>query len=96
MLLFTQTLKKGGGLQDGQREKEEIHSLQEQLAALKEITVGGAVMRLQLHHFLKWLLICIYGATQTWEIFFFLLSRWSETQFVFTYWFKTTLALYIY
>ncbi|KAF3860141.1 hypothetical protein F7725_000396 [Dissostichus mawsoni] len=32
------TLKKGGGQQDGQKEKEEIHSLQEQLAALKEIT----------------------------------------------------------
>lgn len=45
MLLFTQTLKKGGGQQDGQKEKEEIHSLQEQLAALKEITVGGAVIR---------------------------------------------------
>lgn len=39
-----QTLKKGGGQQDGQKEKEEIHSLQEQLAALKEITVGGAVI----------------------------------------------------
>ncbi len=52
MLLFTQTLKKGGGVQEGQKEKEEIHSLQEQLAALKEITVGGAVMRLCLHHFL--------------------------------------------
>ncbi|XP_041801868.1 centrosomal protein of 104 kDa [Chelmon rostratus] len=37
----TQTLKKRGGLQDGQKEKEEIHSLQEQLAALKEITERG-------------------------------------------------------
>lgn len=46
MLFFTQTLKKGGGQQDGQKEKEEIHSLQEQLAALKEITVSGAVIRL--------------------------------------------------
>uniref|UniRef100_A0A3P8SSM1 Centrosomal protein of 104 kDa n=1 Tax=Amphiprion percula TaxID=161767 RepID=A0A3P8SSM1_AMPPE len=41
---------KGGGQQDGQKEKEEIHSLQEQLAALKEITVGGAVIVLQIHH----------------------------------------------
>ncbi|XP_041655412.1 centrosomal protein of 104 kDa isoform X2 [Cheilinus undulatus] len=40
-LVETQTLKKGGGQQDGQKEKEEIHSLQEQLAALKEITEGG-------------------------------------------------------
>uniref|UniRef100_A0A3Q0S5R0 Centrosomal protein of 104 kDa n=1 Tax=Amphilophus citrinellus TaxID=61819 RepID=A0A3Q0S5R0_AMPCI len=31
---------------DGQKEKEEINSLQEQLAVLKEITVGGAVIRL--------------------------------------------------
>uniref|UniRef100_A0A672ZBZ8 Centrosomal protein of 104 kDa n=1 Tax=Sphaeramia orbicularis TaxID=375764 RepID=A0A672ZBZ8_9TELE len=38
MLVETQ---KGGGLQDGQKEKEEIHCLQEQLAALKEISVGG-------------------------------------------------------
>lgn len=38
MLVETQ---KGGGLQDGQREKEEIHSLQEQLAALKEISEKG-------------------------------------------------------
>lgn len=43
MSLFTQTLKKGGGQQEMQKEKE-IHSLQEQLAALKEITVGGAVI----------------------------------------------------
>ncbi|XP_028437614.1 centrosomal protein of 104 kDa isoform X2 [Perca flavescens] len=35
------TLKKGGGQPDGQKEKEEIHSLQEQLAALKEITERG-------------------------------------------------------
>lgn len=41
---FMQTLRKGGGQQDGQKEKEEIHSLQEQLAALKEITVGRAVI----------------------------------------------------
>ncbi|XP_058498819.1 centrosomal protein of 104 kDa isoform X1 [Solea solea] len=35
----TQTTKKGGGQQhQGQKEKEKIHSLQEQLAALKEIT----------------------------------------------------------
>ncbi|GAA6223456.1 centrosomal protein of 104 kDa [Lates japonicus] len=40
-LVETQTLKKGGGEQEGQREKEEIHSLQEQLAALKEITERG-------------------------------------------------------
>lgn len=46
---FTQTLKKGGGQQERQKQKE-IHSLQEQLAALKEITVGGAVIKLQLHH----------------------------------------------
>lgn len=39
-----QNLKKGGDRQDGQKEEEEeIQSLQEQLAALKEITVGGAV-----------------------------------------------------
>lgn len=37
-LVDTQTLKKSGGQQAGQKEKEEIHSLQEQLAALKEIT----------------------------------------------------------
>lgn len=37
--------KKGSGQQDGQKEKDEIHSLQKQLAALKEITVGGAVIR---------------------------------------------------
>ncbi|KAM9856110.1 centrosomal protein of 104 kDa [Aulostomus maculatus] len=37
-LVETQTIKKGGRQQEGQREKEEIHSLQEQLAALKEIT----------------------------------------------------------
>ncbi|XP_074537277.1 centrosomal protein of 104 kDa isoform X2 [Halichoeres trimaculatus] len=36
-LVETQTLKKGAE-QDGQKEKAEIHSLQEQLAALKEIT----------------------------------------------------------
>ncbi|XP_005730787.1 centrosomal protein of 104 kDa isoform X2 [Pundamilia nyererei] len=40
-LVETQTLKKGGGQPDGQKEKEEIHSLQEQLAALKEITERG-------------------------------------------------------
>ncbi|XP_070696146.1 centrosomal protein of 104 kDa [Pempheris klunzingeri] len=40
-LVETRTLKKGGGQQDGQKEKEEIHSLQEQLAALKEITERG-------------------------------------------------------
>uniref|UniRef100_A0A8D3AAV4 Centrosomal protein of 104 kDa n=1 Tax=Scophthalmus maximus TaxID=52904 RepID=A0A8D3AAV4_SCOMX len=40
------TLNTGGGQQEGQKEKEEIHSLQEQLAALKEITVGGVVIRL--------------------------------------------------
>ncbi|XP_029986076.1 centrosomal protein of 104 kDa isoform X3 [Sphaeramia orbicularis] len=38
MLVETQ---KGGGLQDGQKEKEEIHCLQEQLAALKEISEKG-------------------------------------------------------
>ncbi|XP_071772798.1 centrosomal protein of 104 kDa [Centroberyx gerrardi] len=37
----TKTLKKGGGQQDGQKEKEEIRSLQEQLAALKEISEKG-------------------------------------------------------
>uniref|UniRef100_A0AAQ4QJ10 Centrosomal protein of 104 kDa n=1 Tax=Gasterosteus aculeatus aculeatus TaxID=481459 RepID=A0AAQ4QJ10_GASAC len=41
--------KPGGGQQEGQKAKEEIHSLQEQLAALKEITVGGVVIRLRLH-----------------------------------------------
>ncbi|XP_070767110.1 centrosomal protein of 104 kDa [Enoplosus armatus] len=40
-LVEPRTLKKGGGQQDGQKEKEEIHSLQEQLAALKEITERG-------------------------------------------------------
>ncbi|XP_019205505.1 centrosomal protein of 104 kDa isoform X3 [Oreochromis niloticus] len=40
-LVETQTLKKGGGQLDRQKEKEEIHSLQEQLAALKEITERG-------------------------------------------------------
>ncbi|XP_030280271.1 centrosomal protein of 104 kDa isoform X1 [Sparus aurata] len=40
-LVEFQTLRKGGGQQDGQKEKEEIHSLQEQLAALKEITERG-------------------------------------------------------
>ncbi|XP_028266761.1 centrosomal protein of 104 kDa [Parambassis ranga] len=40
-LVEMQTLKKGGGQQVGQKEKEEIHSLQEQLAALKEITERG-------------------------------------------------------
>ncbi|XP_059189170.1 centrosomal protein of 104 kDa [Centropristis striata] len=40
-LVDTQSLKKGSGQQDGQKEKEEIHSLQEQLAALKEITERG-------------------------------------------------------
>ncbi|CAN9515724.1 unnamed protein product [Ophioblennius macclurei] len=37
-LVETQAVKKSRGQQDGQKEKEEIHSLQEQLAALKEIT----------------------------------------------------------
>nr|XP_046252684.1 centrosomal protein of 104 kDa isoform X2 [Scatophagus argus] len=41
-LVDTQTLKKGGGQQEGQKEKDEIHSLQEQLAALKEITESGS------------------------------------------------------
>ncbi|XP_068589132.1 centrosomal protein of 104 kDa [Cebidichthys violaceus] len=40
-LVDTQILNKGGGQQDGQKEKEEIHFLQEQLAALKEITERG-------------------------------------------------------
>ncbi|XP_030589326.1 centrosomal protein of 104 kDa isoform X2 [Archocentrus centrarchus] len=40
-LVETQTLKKGNGQQDGQKEKEEIDSLQEQLAVLKEITERG-------------------------------------------------------
>ncbi|CAJ1055517.1 centrosomal protein of 104 kDa isoform X1 [Xyrichtys novacula] len=39
-LVETQTLKRGVQ-QDGQKEKAEIHSLQEQLAALKEITERG-------------------------------------------------------
>ncbi|XP_026222696.1 centrosomal protein of 104 kDa isoform X2 [Anabas testudineus] len=39
-LVETQTLKKGGGQQQRQNEKE-IHSLQEQLAALREITERG-------------------------------------------------------
>ncbi|XP_028309015.1 centrosomal protein of 104 kDa isoform X1 [Gouania willdenowi] len=37
-LVETKTSGRGGGQGDGQKEKEEIHSLQEQLAALKEIT----------------------------------------------------------
>ncbi|XP_029362687.1 centrosomal protein of 104 kDa isoform X2 [Echeneis naucrates] len=45
-LVETQTSKKGGGQQEGQqegqKEKEEIHFLQEQLAALKEITEKGS------------------------------------------------------
>uniref|UniRef100_A0A668AL28 Centrosomal protein of 104 kDa n=1 Tax=Myripristis murdjan TaxID=586833 RepID=A0A668AL28_9TELE len=40
---LVETQKKRDGQQDGQQEKEEIRSLQEQLAALKEISVGGAV-----------------------------------------------------
>lgn len=48
--LYSQSLKKGGDLQERLKEKEEIHYLQKQLAALKDITVGGAVIRLQLHH----------------------------------------------
>ncbi|XP_047457260.1 centrosomal protein of 104 kDa isoform X2 [Mugil cephalus] len=40
-LVETQTLKKGSGQQDGQKEKEEIQSLQEQLAALKETSERG-------------------------------------------------------
>ncbi|XP_072222614.1 centrosomal protein of 104 kDa [Leuresthes tenuis] len=39
-LVETQTVRKGGSQQDGQKEKE-IHSLQEQLAVLKEITERG-------------------------------------------------------
>lgn len=50
MLLFTQPLKKGGGQLDVHKEMEEIQSLQEQLAALTEITVGGTLIRMQLHH----------------------------------------------
>jgi hypothetical protein len=37
-----QKSKKGGAQQE--EKKEEIRSLQEQLAALKEISVGGAVI----------------------------------------------------
>ncbi|XP_037334389.2 centrosomal protein of 104 kDa isoform X1 [Pungitius pungitius] len=37
----SQILNKGGGQQEGKKEKEEIHSLQEQLAALKEMTERG-------------------------------------------------------
>ncbi|XP_041702397.1 centrosomal protein of 104 kDa isoform X1 [Coregonus clupeaformis] len=37
----SQTSKKGGAQQEGEKEKEEIHSLQEQLAALKEISEKG-------------------------------------------------------
>ncbi|KAM4609915.1 centrosomal protein of 104 kDa [Polymixia lowei] len=40
-LFETLTLKKGGGVQDGEKEKEEIRSLQQQLAALKEISEKG-------------------------------------------------------
>ncbi|XP_029910924.1 centrosomal protein of 104 kDa isoform X2 [Myripristis murdjan] len=40
-LVETQTQKKRDGQQDGQQEKEEIRSLQEQLAALKEISEKG-------------------------------------------------------
>jgi len=64
--VFTQTLRKGGSQQDGQKEME-IHSLQEQLAVLKEITVGGVVIILRLHHFSLPLLICVYDFTQTWK-----------------------------
>uniref|UniRef100_A0A7N6BGP9 Centrosomal protein of 104 kDa n=1 Tax=Anabas testudineus TaxID=64144 RepID=A0A7N6BGP9_ANATE len=48
--------QKGGGQQQRQNEKE-IHSLQEQLAALREITVGGAVIR----HLHAWCFsLCIF------------------------------------
>ncbi|KAM3617107.1 uncharacterized protein V6R79_002318 [Siganus canaliculatus] len=40
-LVETQTFKKGAPRQNVQKEQEEIHSLQEQLAALKEITERG-------------------------------------------------------
>lgn len=49
-ILF-QTSKKGGTQQEG--EKEEIRSLQEQLAALNEISVGGAVITAILPNFLQ-------------------------------------------
>uniref|UniRef100_A0A4W6G8P7 Centrosomal protein of 104 kDa n=1 Tax=Lates calcarifer TaxID=8187 RepID=A0A4W6G8P7_LATCA len=52
--------QKGGGEQEGQREKEEIHSLQEQLAALKEITVGGAVIKLKSPLIMDTHLLCIF------------------------------------
>uniref|UniRef100_A0A4W6G9A7 Centrosomal protein of 104 kDa n=1 Tax=Lates calcarifer TaxID=8187 RepID=A0A4W6G9A7_LATCA len=48
------------GEQEGQREKEEIHSLQEQLAALKEITVGGAVIKLKSPLIMDTHLLCIF------------------------------------
>jgi hypothetical protein len=49
-ILF-QKSKKGGAQQE--EKKEEIRSLQEQLAALKEISVGGAVITALLPHFLQ-------------------------------------------
>lgn len=40
LTLLLQKPKKGAGKEDGEKEKEEIRSLQEQLAVLKEISVG--------------------------------------------------------
>uniref|UniRef100_A0A8C7UPH6 Centrosomal protein of 104 kDa n=1 Tax=Oncorhynchus mykiss TaxID=8022 RepID=A0A8C7UPH6_ONCMY len=45
--------QKGGVQQEGEKEKEEIRSLREQLAALNEISVGGAVITALLPHFLQ-------------------------------------------
>lgn len=74
-----QTLKKGGGQQDGQKEKEEIHSLQEQLAALKEITVGGAVITQTVITSLLVMAANLYLWLHT-ELVNFSLPRWSEAQ----------------
>ncbi len=40
LTLLLQKPKKGAEKEDGEKEKEEIRSLQEQLAVLKEISVG--------------------------------------------------------
>jgi len=59
---LSQILAQGGG----QKEKEEIHSLQEQLAALKEIPVGGVVIKLPLRHFVQRRLVFLCDFFFTW------------------------------
>uniref|UniRef100_A0A4W5PIJ5 Centrosomal protein of 104 kDa n=1 Tax=Hucho hucho TaxID=62062 RepID=A0A4W5PIJ5_9TELE len=56
----SQTSKKGGAQQEGEKEKEEIRSLQEQLAALNEISVGGAVITALLPLFPSTGHLCIF------------------------------------